>query len=60
MEKIFPKAGTILVPKPEYKCCFLPGAKHTVTEEEERQHGELGEAWMILKENNEQKAVEKS
>ena len=41
------KAGTVLVPKPQYAKLYRPDSSHTVTIEEEKIGATLGEKWMI-------------
>lgn len=46
-KKIYPKAGTVLIPKPEHAHRFRKDTEHVVTEEEEQKNGTIGEYWMI-------------
>ena len=45
----FLKAGTILIPKPEWKEYYdrIKWYQHEVTEEDEKQHATIGDNWMI-------------
>ena len=43
------KAGTILVPKPEWLTKYkkMDWPEYVVTKEDEKQHGTIGDNWMI-------------
>ena len=53
MNHIYPKAGMILVPKPEKAHLFSQsGQRYIVKLSDELAHGELGEYWMIKEQVN--------
>ena len=46
-ETFYPKAGTVLIPKPEYAHKFRNWKEHVVTEKEEEGNGTIGDYWMV-------------